>query len=375
VNSSPGPWDQKNREDLDTVSRPLLVVAPADPAYLDTAGPFLQTGWWAAFKARHGWTDLAFRVEWEGNAFPLSVLLRRLPLGLILAYVPHGPGEPGFLEAHGFEERLQALSAALRPHLPRSTVCLRWDLLTGTRTEVGVVIGPDAEEEAPGTTDALPLPLKRPFRKPPADVQPADTVIVTLDADEALFGRMHKKTRYNIRLAEKKGVSVEKAGVEELGEWYALYRETADRDKISIHSEAYYRDLFGLAPDLSLWLARFEGRLLAGNIVLVHGRQAVYLYGASSNEHRNLMAPYALQGAAMRDARDRGAAEYDLFGIPPTDDPDHPMYGLYRFKTGFGGDRVHRHGAWDYVFRPLVWALWTRADAGRIWYYKVWKKR
>jgi lipid II:glycine glycyltransferase (peptidoglycan interpeptide bridge formation enzyme) len=101
----------------------------------------------------------------------------------------------------------------------------------------------------------------------------------------------------------------------------------------------------------------------------------VYLYGASSNEHRNLMAPYALQWAALRDSRDRGAVEYDLFGIPPTDDPAHPMHGLYRFKTGFGGDRIHRHGAWDRVFRPVVWTLWTRLDALRIWYFKVWKKR
>ena len=347
-------------------------VEPADSTYLDTAGPFLQTGWWAGFKARHGWRGLAFRVEWEGKSFPLSVLLRHLPFGLTLAYVPHGPGDQGFLEPTGFEDRLQALSAALQPHLPRSVVCLRWDLLTGTRI---AAVPTESEDEDQTVGDALPSPLKKPFRKPPADVQPADTVIVTLDPDEALFGRMHKKTRYNVRLAEKKGVTVEKAEVEALGEWYALYRETAARDKISIHSEAYYRDLFGHAPDLSIWMARFEGKLLAGNIVLVHGRQAVYLYGASSNELRNLMAPYALQGAAMRDARDRGAREYDLFGIPPTDDPRHPMHGLYRFKTGFGGDRIHRHGAWDFVFRPWVWTLWTRADALRIWYYKVWKKR
>jgi lipid II:glycine glycyltransferase (peptidoglycan interpeptide bridge formation enzyme) len=186
---------------------------------------------------------------------------------------------------------------------------------------------------------------------------------------------MHKKTRYNIRLAEKKGVTVEKAGVEALAEWYGLYRQTAERDQISIHSETYYRDLFAHAPDLTLWLARFEGKLLAGNIVLRHGNQAVYLYGASSNEHRNLMAPYALQGAAMRDARDSGATEYDLFGIPPTNNPDHPMHGLYRFKTGFGGDRVHRNGAWDFVFRPFAWLVWSNADALRVWYFKVWKKR
>ena len=347
-----------------------IAVVPADPASLDTAPFFLQTGWWAAFKERHGWKGLAFRVEWDGGSFPLSVLLRRLPLGMTLAYAPHGP-EAAFAEDSA---RLAALSRALKPFLPRSTVCLRWDLVTGTRVSAAAQEG-EGEDEAAAPADPFPAALPRPFRKPPADVQPPDTVIVGLADDGTLLARMHKKTRYNIRLAEKKGVSVERAGVEALPGWYALYRQTAERDRISIHSEAYYRDLFSHAPQLSLWLARYDGTLLAGNIVLNHGPTATYLYGASSNEHRNLMAPYALQWAALRDSRDRGAREYDLFGIPPTDDPAHPMHGLYRFKNGFGGDRVHRHGAWDFVFRPLTWMVWTRADALRIWYYKVWKKR
>lgn len=342
-----------------------ISLEPTEPSFLNTAGAFLQTGWWAAFKAGHGWKPLGFRLAREGRPDrPLSVLVRRLPLGAALAYVPHAEVESAELEA---------LGRALRPFLPAGTLCVRWDLLTGTRISAGTSA---AEDEADARiSDPLPAPLPRPLRKPPADVQPPDTVVVRLGGDEEMLGRMHKKTRYNIRLAEKKGVTVERSGVEALGEWYALYRETADRDKISIHSEAYYRDLFAHAPRLTLWLARWEGKLLAGNIVLVHGRQAVYLYGASSNEHRNLMAPYALQWAAMRDCRDQGAVEYDLFGIPPTDDPSHPMHGLYRFKNGFGGDRVHRHGAWDTVYRPLVWTLWTKADALRVWYFKVWKKR
>jgi lipid II:glycine glycyltransferase (peptidoglycan interpeptide bridge formation enzyme) len=268
--------------------------------------------------------------------------------------------------------RLEALSRALRPYLPRSTVCLRWDLITGTRA---TAIPADTDTDEVPADDPFPPPLPKPFRKPPADVQPPDTVIVSLAEDETLLARMHKKTRYNIRLAEKKGVTVERAGVEALADWYGLYRQTAERDRISIHSETYYRDLFGHAPTLTLWLARFEGQLLAGNIVLNHGTAATYLYGASSNEHRNLMAPYALQWAAMRDSYAKGMTEYDLFGIPPTGAADHPMHGLYRFKNGFGGDRVHRHGAWDFVYRPLAWLLWTRADALRVWYYKVWKKR
>lgn len=348
----------------------MTLVAIGPDEFLNKAPAFLQTLWWARFKASHGWTNLGFRIVTEGRPDrPLSVLLRRLPLGATLAYAPHADVDPSELET---------LAKALRSQLPRVTLCVRWDLLSGTRVTSGSASG---DEESGSVSDPLPQPLPRPLRKPPADVQPPDTVILRLADetsvidDEVLLANMHKKTRYNIRLAEKKGVTVEKAGVEALGEWYALYQETAARDKIRIHSQQYYRDLFGHAPDLSLWIARFEGKLLAGNIVLVHGPQAVYLYGASSNEHRNLMAPYALQWAALRDCRDRGAVEYDLFGIPPTDDPTHPMHGLYRFKTGFGGDRVHRHGAWDSVFRPFAWLAWTKADAARVWYFKVWKKR
>jgi len=344
------------------LSAPALRVDPADPAFLDTAVSFLQTGWWAAFKGGHGWSSLAFRIVAEGRSDrPLSVLVRRLPLGLTLAYVPH----PDVAN-----DELETLSRALKARLPRGTICVRWDLVTGTRVTPGAT--DEDESEAP---DPFPAPLAKPFRKPPADVQPPDTVVVPLADDETLLSRMHKKTRYNVRLAEKKGVTVERAGVEALADWYELYRQTAERDKISIHSQAYYRDLFGQAPDLTLWLARFEGKLLAGNIVLVHGTTATYLYGASGNEHRNLMAPYALQWAALRAVRDQGCTEYDLFGIPPTNDPHHPMHGLYRVKNGYGGDRLHRLGAWDFAYRPLTWWAWTKADALRVWYFKVWKKR
>lgn len=340
-----------------------LTIAPADPAFLNTAPSFLQTGWWAAFKALHGWSSLAFRIVEAGCPDkPLSVLIRRLPLGMVLAYVPHPDVDPS---------QLEDLSQALRPRLPGGTVSVRWDLVTGTRVSPGT----DSSDEETPNQDPFPPPLPRPFRKPAADVQPPDTVIVPLGDDETLLARMHKKTRYNIRLAEKKGVVVERCGVEALSLWYDLYRQTAARDKISIHSEPYYRDLFRLAPDLTLWLARYDGQVVAGNIVLVHQKTATYLYGASGNAHRNVMAPYALQWAALTAARDQGCTEYDLFGIPPTNDPNHPMHGLYRVKTGYGGARVHRSGAWDYVYRPLEWTAWTKADGLRVWYYKVWRKR
>jgi lipid II:glycine glycyltransferase (peptidoglycan interpeptide bridge formation enzyme) len=236
---------------------------------------------------------------------------------------------------------------------------------------------------------------------------------VDLTPDEtAILGSMKSKWRYNIGLAEKKGVAVrsvlaaavsaaEDSGANELETFYRLYKETAERDSISIHSIDYYRSLFEEAAkhtiDVRLYLASHEGEDLAGIVTLFRGKESVYLYGASSNHKRNLMAPYALQWQAMKDAKASGCLYYDLFGIPPLPPeelPDHPMAGLYRFKVGFigegeggaggssssgisarpGGRIIHRPGSWDYVYRPLVTALYSLAEKTR---KKIWdiKKR
>jgi lipid II:glycine glycyltransferase (peptidoglycan interpeptide bridge formation enzyme) len=193
-------------------------------------------------------------------------------------------------------------------------------------------------------------------------VQAPDTVLIDLTApEEEILARMNPKWRYNIRLASRKGAAVRRAGEEELPAFYALLRETARRDGIAVHSLDYYRTLFNHSRDyrgagrqeLRLYLAEYGGEALGAVITLFRGAEGVYLYGASSDRNRNLMASYALQWRAMTDARAWGCQSYDLFGIPPSADPAHPMAGLYRFKTGFGGRIIHRPGSWDYPCRPL----------------------
>jgi lipid II:glycine glycyltransferase (peptidoglycan interpeptide bridge formation enzyme) len=164
--------------------------------------------------------------------------------------------------------------------------------------------------------------------------------------------------------------------------FYALFQETAKRDGINIHGPEYYQTLFAHCADypgqeLRLYLAEHEGETLGAVIVIFRGSDAVYLYGASSNHKRNLMAPYALQWQAMKDAKASGCAEYDLFGIPPGKDPSHPMAGLYQFKTGFGGRIIHRPGSWDYAYRPFVKALFSWAEKTRktLWNLKKIRRR
>ena len=344
-------------------------VQAAELGDLEGNRSLLQSGFWGAFRRRLGWRAQAFRCGYRGREFRLLVLIRRLPLGLELAYAPHGPelSEP-VIEPERF---LLDLAEALRPHL-RRCLFLRYDLPWGTE---GLGNPPEALESF------------RNLHKAPMDVQPPSTVVLDLTAgEEQLLAAMKSKTRYNIRLAAKKGVEISTARCEELdsalSEWYRLYVETARRDRITLHGEDYYRTLFSLAAsygqgaaEMYLLTARHEGELLAGIIVAVKGEGAWYLYGASSDRKRNLMPSYGLQWRAIRLARERGCLFYDLFGIPPSEDPRHPMHGLFRFKTGFGGRVLNRPGCYDVALRPLPYRLYSGAEGLRRAYYRRWRKR
>ena len=407
----------------------VLSIVAADLAACEGAGSFLQSAMWGRFKSRFGWEAKAFLVEWAapaGRIRPLLALCRRVAPGVCMAYVPWGPELPAdFPAGEGPRGKaLAELAAALRPFLPRSAAFIRFD----------------PPWLASGESAAQGLPL--PFRRAAADIQPPDTVVVDLaPSEQGILAAMKPKWRYNIRLAEKRGVAVsqaqaaplgdadgaaggaafvggqsraqsaEQAAIPDIGLFYGLLAETAARDGIAIHSAGYYKALFeecakggagsaatasgagasaadgcanpcsgagasvsadagngaaasGIAVParLCLYSASHEGDCLAAIVVLFRGEEATYLYGASSNAKRNLMAPYALQWRAMRDAKAAGCLRYDLFGIPPGEDPAHPMAGLYRFKTGFGGSILRRPGSWDYPCRPALCALFSAAE-------------
>ena len=223
--------------------------------------------------------------------------------------------------------------------------------------------------------------IKRPFVKSAVEVQPPDTVVIDLTkSNDTILREMKKKTRYNIRLAERKGVEIRRIDDELLPEWYEIYQETAERDKIGIHSIDYYLTVYreikrsSFAEPLLLG-AYIEGRLSAGIFIVLCQDKATYLYGASSDSYRNYMPNYLLQWEGLRRAKAAGCREYDMYGIPPEDDPDHPMYGLYRFKTGFGGEIVHMAGCYDYPVRIIPYYAYRAMEMLRNFYYKRLKKR
>lgn len=343
-------------------------IQPTDPASFSGAGSvvpdsFLQTPFWAEFKASHGWKPFYFLINSEsGMSFPLSVLVRSMGRFGSLAYIPLGPSEM-LLSQENPGDVLLCIAKEIAEYLPKNVLCIRFD--------------PPVQR-----INSLP----RGLRKASTDVQPPDTVMLDLTlTEDTLLEGMKQKWRYNIRLGEKKGIEIlsltgRNAADKGIDIFYSLYRETAARDGIAIHTKDYYRDLFLAAvdgphkADARLYVASHEGDNLAAIIVLFTPKGATYLYGASSNEKRNLMPAYALQWRAIRDAKAAGCQQYDFYGIPPTDDPVHPMHGLYRFKTGFGGRIIHRGGSYDVPLLPGRYALWRFAEQARSLWFKRIKK-
>ena len=340
---------------------------------LQPGGELLQSALWARFKERFGWRSQALRWTAAGVGGTLLTLTRSTPFGT-LVYAPGGMPQPASGSGSALLGQLAPLVAAPRAAAPGGSAA-------GRRGARPTVVRYDLAWPVP---DGQPAPLSASgrVRRAPVDVQPTSTVIVDLSVPEAqLLARMKAKTRYNIRLAERRGVAVavtpaDAARGAPLAEWYRMYRDTAARHHITAHGEHYFATLFELAaqsaapePALFLVSARYADEPVGGIVVSTCGAMARYLYGASTLRHRSLMGNYALQWAAMRLARECGCRAYDLYGISPSADGDHPWAGLYRFKTGFGGSIEHRCGCWDCALRPLRYRLFRRAEVLRRDYY------
>lgn len=299
-------------------------------------GHVLQSWEWGELKARSGWEPVRLALHEHGKIRAAAqVLIRTLPYGVgRLAYVPRGPALD-----YTHESLLRDMLDALRR-------------LATERRVMSLKIEPDVREE-----EGLGARLEALGLRPASPVQMRSTIWVDLTAsEEEMLARQKQKTRYNIRLAARKGVTVRHGSADEIDRWYALYAATSARDVFTIHSLDYYRDvmsILGPRDTASLLLAEHNGDLLAGIIVFSFGHTAQYMYGASSNEKRNLMAPYLVQWEGMRWAKARGAHTYDLWGIPDVLEEDEDLWGVYRHKRGYGGEIVRYVGAFDLVRSPL----------------------
>ncbi len=304
-------------------------------------GTILQTTDWGRFKADFGW-DWELVRSGEGGAL---LLFRRLPLGLgTIAYVPRGPVVDKKNEAD------------LR------TIVTRLEERARARRAWALWLEPEWLE-GEGARERL---RRAGFAPSTRTVQPPRTLQVDLHPEEeTLLSRMKSKTRYNIRLAGRKGVTVREGAVEDAQVYYHLMEKTGKRNEFSIHSQAYYRralEIFLPQGEAALLIAEVEGDPVAAIIVFALGKSAWYFYGASSNRHREKMPTYALQWEAMRWAKRHGCTTYDLWGIPDADretleeeftQRSDGLWGVYRFKRGFGGQVVRYVGLWEKTLSPL----------------------
>jgi hypothetical protein len=301
-------------------------------ASLASPPPLLQSWAWGQVQAGAGWRVERLHLGGVG----LATVLVRGGGALRWAYVPRGP-VPATVEA------VRRLVSWAREHgLARLRV----------------------DPEAPSAFCAELAELG--FREGPAEgpaVQPRHTLIVALGTEAELLRSFKPKTRYNVRLALRRGVEVEEG--REAATLEAQTLATARRQGINLPGRRYYELLLDTLPWCRTYVARVHGRPVAAILVCRYAGRAYYLFGGASGEARELMPSYAVQWAAMRAAADAGCADYDLWGIPPAPDPSHPWHGLWQFKTGFGGSEVAYAGAWDLVISPLRHRAGLAADRAR----------
>jgi peptidoglycan pentaglycine glycine transferase (the first glycine) len=318
----------------------------------------LQSTAWGELKSRFGWSVERVAV----GSLGAQVLFRTILPGITMAYIPKGPVGLVSPSEPGWDKFLVEIDQVCRK---KHAFLLK--------------IEPDAWKTAPTREnqtsledswvepffDAHPNGLKTSLYS----VQPPRTLVVNLASNEELIlNRMKQKTRYNIRLAERAEVKV--SPTNNLDLFSEMIQETGERDQFGVHDRHYYQSCFDIFKPLEqceLLLASYEAEPLAMLMVFSHGRRAWYLYGASRNLHREKMATYLLQWEAMRWAIQHGCQTYDLWGVPDEDletleahfsERSTGLWGVYRFKRGFGGTLLRSAGPWERVYNPLLYRIY-----------------
>ncbi|HUI88108.1 MAG TPA: peptidoglycan bridge formation glycyltransferase FemA/FemB family protein [Anaerolineales bacterium] len=303
----------------------------------------LQTGEWGELKSGFEWHVVRV-VNRDSGA---QILLRKLPFGFTIAYIPK-----------------LVISA-------RSTSDQFWeevDDVCRRNRAIFLKIEPDAWDSDP----MIQYPFWTVSKQ---SIQPPRTIIVDIrGGEDEILARMKQKCRYNIHLAEKKGVTVRVWN--DPDGFYRMIRITAGRDGFGVHSLEYYRrvyELFHPSGMCELLVAEFEAKPLAALMVFARGTRAWYFYGASSDQERNRMPTYLLQWEAMRWAKARGCQEYDLWGVPDEDEStleaqfenrNDGLWGVYRFKRGFGGELRRAAQAVDKVYNARLYRFYLWRLAG-----------
>lgn len=348
---------------------------------------FLQTYEWGQVKAKYGWSplyvvwnaDRRWKVESDPNSLstfhsPVAaalILKRTMSLGglsarLSILYAPKGP----LLDWKNKSLKNRVLNDLQSFAKKESAIFLKIDpdvvLGTGVPASESDVLDQHGQ-------DVMAELRQRGWGYSSDQIQFKNTVLVDLSpSEEELLRRMKQKTRYNIRLSEKKGVTLRIGTPQDFGLLYKMYAETSVRDGFVIRGESYYRTVWGTfmanaqSPITNLQLpftepliAEVDNEPVAAIFVFYFAGRAYYVYGMSRVAHREKMPSYLLQWEAIKRAKAKGCTVYDLWGAPDVFDESDSMWGVYRFKEGLGGGVVRTLGAWDFAPHPTWYKLYS----------------
>ncbi|MCR5495999.1 MAG: peptidoglycan bridge formation glycyltransferase FemA/FemB family protein [Treponema sp.] len=356
----------------------MLTISKVQPDFFPVTDNLFQTFLWGKFKELSGQKALFFRVVFKDKnnlevAYPLLVLLRKIQDKYIYAYVQRAPNESNIpSDKVAF---LEELSMALKEELPSSIIFIRYDLAW---------INPEPHARREMLEIMMNYGSKyHNLKKAPSNHLCNSTCILNLrPIPQQILARMRQQTRNSIRRAYRENLefSIYDANspeiFTELEKTYEIYRDTAERKGFYCEEYSYFEKLFELnqeflkkkepqifenglvpldaqvpPPKFYLFTAKKEGILLSGLILAICGKNAYYMYAASSLTMRECMPNYGLQWEVIRFARSQGCNNYDFMGIPPSNDKASSMAGLYIFKTGFGGNVTHYAGTWDFPLK------------------------
>ena len=357
--------------DAERHRRFLLETAAAEPR---SRVSFLQSPRWGRVKS--AWRPESLGWFAGSELVGTALVLHRPLLGRrSLAYIPEGPTVDWFGSGRDTATWLRPIIAYLRGRgvfsvklgptvvaRRRSAATVKAGMADGAATTFVDVPG-DADDEARRLIEELEaLGWRRHGSSDHGivDVQPRHFVEIPLRGrtPAEIFAGFNAQWRRNVRLADRAGVKVWQASVEDLPAFHAMYLETAARDRFLPRPLSYFHRMFDEFDDVQLYLAGSEGIPSAGATMIRFGNRAWYGYGAGTNDRRELRAANALQWQMIQDCVEDGLDWYDLRGVGETLDPEHPMFGLLRFKIGTGGDLVEYPGEYDLALnRPLAAAL------------------
>lgn len=303
------------------------------------SGAFLQSSIWESFLKKQNKRFWKISVE-DNNRTIGSCLVyeNKLPLGKSYLYSPKGP-----IISLG-NDKVKVF------HLLLSKIR---DLTVDTKNQEEIFLSLEVDN----------INLEKSFIKVD-NIQPSDTLVLDLEKDiKILLGEMHPKTRYNIGLAQRKGIEIEVSKKEkDIDKFLELIKKTAKRNKINLHSDRYYKLLWKTLLETNsgeLYFAKIDKNIVAANMIIKFGNTVTYLHGGSDYNYRKYMATYLLQWEVIKKAKEDKFLFYDFWGIAPKDSKNNKWSGFTRFKKGFGGKEINNTGTYNFIYNKQMYFVYN----------------